>query len=127
MSSNPSPRRRLRLVTDSDAAEPRPSERRRTSDKRHASLSHPTAADKQGHARGHQDERFDDHDRDIIAGTTVPRRVEVSLGQIAPILADALRSGRCWLQDFADDTVSIDADLYEILLAYAKLRRRDAA
>ena len=127
MSSNPSPRRLLRLVTDSDAAEPRPSERRRTSDKRSPSSSHPTSASKQGHARGHKDEQFDEHDRDIIAGTTVPRRVEVSLGQIAPILSDALRSGRCWLQDFADDTVSIDADLYEILLAYAKLRRHDAA
>lgn len=127
MSSNPSPRRRLRLVTDSDAAEPRPSERRRTSDKRRQSLSQPAAASKQGRERGYEDAGFDEDDRDIIAGTTVPRRVEVSLGQIAPILADALRSGRCWLQDFADDTVSIDADLYEILLAYAKLRRHDAA
>lgn len=80
-----------------------------------------------GHLSVHKKERFDEHDRDPIAGSTAPRRVEVSLGQIAPILSDALRSGRCWLQDFADDTVSIDADLYEILLAYAKLRRQDAA
>lgn len=90
-------------------------------------MSHPAAASKKGHNRGYEDEGLEVDDRDIIAGTTVPRRVEVSLGQIAPILADALRSGRCWLQDFADDTVSIDADLYEILLAYAKLRRHDAA
>ncbi|TVP97088.1 MAG: hypothetical protein EA381_15930 [Planctomycetaceae bacterium] len=64
---------------------------------------------------------------DQVSGTSSPRRVEVSLGQVAPLIADALRSGRCWLQDFADDTVTIDADLYEILLAYAKLRRQDAA
>jgi hypothetical protein len=114
------------LVTDSDAAETRPSKSRQ-SDKGRPSLSKPTTAGKQGHLSGHKNERFDDHDRDQIAGTTAPRRVEVSLGQIAPILSDALRSGRCWLQDFADDTVSIDADLYEILLAYAKLRRHDAA
>jgi hypothetical protein len=56
-----------------------------------------------------------------------PRRVEVSLAEIAPVLADAINHQRGWLTDFSDDTVSIDADLYEVLLAYQQMRRLDAA
>jgi len=56
-----------------------------------------------------------------------PRRVEVSLADIAPVLADAINHQRGWLSDFSDDTVSIDADLYEVLLAYQQMRRLNAA
>jgi hypothetical protein len=64
---------------------------------------------------------------DQIAGVVPAKRVEVSLGEIAPVLADAITHQRGWLADFADDTVSIDADLYEVLLAYQKMRRLNAA
>jgi hypothetical protein len=64
---------------------------------------------------------------DQIAGVVPAKRVEVSLGEIAPVLADAITHQRGWLNDFADDTVSIDADLYEVLLAYQKMRRLNAA
>jgi len=64
---------------------------------------------------------------DVIAGSVGPRRVEVSLAEIAPVLADAINHRRGWLSDFSDDTVSIDADLYEVLLAYQQMRRIDAA
>lgn len=64
---------------------------------------------------------------DVISGTAEPQRVEVSLGEIAPVIADAVAHRRGWLNDFADDTVSIDADLYEVLLAYRKMRRPAAA
>lgn len=56
-----------------------------------------------------------------------PKRVDVALAQIAPLLADAVNHRRGWLKDFAQDTVSIDADLYEVLLAYQQLNRPRAA
>ncbi|MGV3482995.1 MAG: hypothetical protein ACO1RT_01115 [Planctomycetaceae bacterium] len=67
------------------------------------------------------------HELDRVAGLAAPKRVEVSLADIAPVIADAVASGRGWLADFADDTVQIDADLYEVLLAYQQMRRFNAA
>jgi hypothetical protein len=67
------------------------------------------------------------HELDRIAGVASPKRVEVSLADIAPVIADAVASGRGWLADFADDTIQIDADLYEVLLAYQQMRRFNAA
>ena len=64
---------------------------------------------------------------DRIAGVSPSKRVEVSLADLAPVIADAFASGRGWLEDFADDTVQIDADLYEVLLAYQQMRRLEAA
>ncbi len=64
---------------------------------------------------------------DRVAGVASPKRVEVSLADIAPVIADAVASGRGWLADFADDTIQIDADLYEVLLAYQQMRRFNAA
>jgi len=64
---------------------------------------------------------------DRIAGVAPPKRIEVSLADIAPVIADAVANGRGWMADFADDTIQIDADLYEVLLAYQQMRRLDAA
>ncbi len=72
-----------------------------------------------------EQQRVEEIDR--ISGTAAPRRVEVSLADIAPVIADAVSSGRGWLSDFADDTIQIDADLYEVLLAYQQMRRLNAA
>ncbi len=52
--------------------------------------------------------------------------VSVSLGEILPMLADAVRSDRTWLHDFADDQVTISTDLYEVILAYQHFRRPSA-
>jgi len=49
--------------------------------------------------------------------------ITVSLGEILPLLADAVQSDRTWLRDFADDEVTISMDLYEVLLAYQYYRR----
>jgi len=65
--------------------------------------------------------------RSVDCSSSTPRRVEVSLAEIAPVLADAINHQRGWLSDFSDDTVSIDADLYEVLLAYQQMRRLNAA
>ncbi len=52
--------------------------------------------------------------------------VTVPLGDIFPLLADAVRSERTWLKDFADDEITISSDLYEVILAYQHYRRPSA-
>lgn len=52
--------------------------------------------------------------------------VTVSLGEILPLLAEAVRSERTWLRDFAADDVTISTDLYEVILAYQHFRRPSA-
>ena len=53
-------------------------------------------------------------------------RVTVSVGEVLPLLADAMASQRTWLQDFESDDITISADLYEVLLAYKYFRRPSA-
>ena len=52
--------------------------------------------------------------------------VSVPLGEILPMLADAVASNRTWLRDFGDDQVTISSDLYEVILAYQHYRRPSA-
>ncbi len=52
--------------------------------------------------------------------------VHVPLGEILPLLADAVRNERTWLRDFEDDQVTISTDLYEVILAYQHYRRPSA-
>jgi hypothetical protein len=47
-----------------------------------------------------------------------PPTVTLPLGEILPLLADAVNSRRTWLADFAHDEITITADLYEVILAY---------
>ena len=54
------------------------------------------------------------------------RAVTLSLGEVLPLLADAVQSERTWLQDFDSDQVTISMDLYEVLLAYQFYRRPTA-
>ena len=55
-----------------------------------------------------------------------PQRVSVPMGEIFPLLADAIQSKRTWLHDFDDDEITISADLYEVILAYQHFRRPSA-
>ncbi len=64
---------------------------------------------------------------DRITGTAEPKSVSIPLGKIVPLLIDAAEGDRAWLTDFADDAVRIDADLYDVLLAYQQLRQLAAA
>ncbi|MDE0865711.1 MAG: hypothetical protein OSA98_18140 [Rubripirellula sp.] len=64
---------------------------------------------------------------DRISGTADPKTVAVPLGKIVPLLMDAVSNDRAWLTDFADDTIRIDADLYDVLLAYQQIQTRAAA
>ena len=53
-------------------------------------------------------------------------RVTVPLGEIFPLLLDAVANERTWMQDFEGDDVTISNDLYEVLLAYQHYRRPSA-
>lgn len=61
-----------------------------------------------------------------LASSTKPEQVSVPLRDVFPLLADAVRSDRTWLRDFADDEISISTDLYEVILAYQHYRRPSA-
>jgi len=52
--------------------------------------------------------------------------VSVPLGEILPLLADAVQSQRTWMRDFDDDEITISMDLYEVILAYQHYRRPSA-
>lgn len=67
-------------------------------------------------------------DRAELLRPTLPIRqsVSVPLGEVLPLLADAVQCERTWLQDFDDDPITISTDLYEMLLAYQHFRRPSA-
>jgi hypothetical protein len=52
-----------------------------------------------------------------------PHKVTVPLGDVLPILADAVKHRRAWVKDFLDDEITLSSDLYEVLLAYEHYRR----
>lgn len=61
---------------------------------------------------------------DEEVGTTVAEpEISLSLGEISEILADAVRTRRTWLSDFADDRIQVSSDLYEVLSTYWNMRR----
>jgi hypothetical protein len=62
----------------------------------------------------------------VAEATSRRDMVTVPLGDIFPLLADAVRSERTWLRDFADDEITISSDLYEVILAYQHYRRPSA-
>ncbi len=56
------------------------------------------------------------------ASKTSTPTVTVNVGEVLPLLADAVVSQRTWLGDFENDEITISADLYEVLLAYQYYR-----
>jgi hypothetical protein len=62
----------------------------------------------------------------VRPASTSPATITVNVGEVLPLLADAIASRRTWLSDFEDDEITISADLYEVLLAY-KYYRHPAA
>ncbi|MCA9229080.1 MAG: hypothetical protein KDA57_00400 [Planctomycetales bacterium] len=52
--------------------------------------------------------------------------VTVSVGEVLPLIADAVNSERTWLRDFEHDDITISRDLYEVLSAYQYFRRPSA-
>jgi hypothetical protein len=62
------------------------------------------------------------------APDTIPMRetVTLPLGEVLPLLMDAVKNRRQWVGDFFDDDITISSDLYEVLLAYQHFRRPSA-
>ena len=60
--------------------------------------------------------------------STIPLRdtVTMPLGEVLPLLMDAVKNRRQWVGDFFDDEITISSDLYEVLLAYQHFRRPSA-
>jgi hypothetical protein len=52
-----------------------------------------------------------------------PQTVTVALADVFPLLAEAANTHRAWLNDFADDQITITRDLYEVIVAYQHIRR----
>ncbi len=52
--------------------------------------------------------------------------VTVAVGEVLPLIADAVNSERTWLGDFEHDDITISRDLYEVLSAYQYFRRPSA-
>lgn len=50
-----------------------------------------------------------------------PDSVRVSAGETLGLLLHAARTNRTWLQDFADETIEISRDMYEVLLIYKRV------
>lgn len=59
---------------------------------------------------------------DENVSTLAAPEMTVKLGDISRILADAVRTKRAWVSDFADEEIQISADLYDVLSAYWHLR-----
>ena len=57
---------------------------------------------------------------------TGEKSVRIALGDVLPLLADAVVSNRTWLSDFKDDEISISSDLHDVLQAYRHFRRPGA-
>ncbi|MEM9586563.1 MAG: hypothetical protein AAGA03_04725 [Planctomycetota bacterium] len=62
---------------------------------------------------------------DRMTGTLSAKTVAVPLRNLVPLLIDAANSQRSWLDDFSGDTIRLDSDLYEVLLAYQQLRNQE--
>ena len=53
-------------------------------------------------------------------------KVTVPLKDVLETLADAVYCNRGWIQDFADEEVTISTDLFEVILAYQHYHRPSA-
>ena len=58
--------------------------------------------------------------------TSARPMVTVPVSEVLPLLMEARRTKRAWLDDFSDDEMTISSDLYEVLLAYQHFRRPSA-
>ena len=48
--------------------------------------------------------------------------VSVRLGDLYPVLRQALRANYAWLRDFKDDEIRVTQDFYDVVRAFAGLR-----
>ena len=51
-----------------------------------------------------------------------PDCVTVSVADVLPLMVEAALTNRAWIEDFADESLQIPQDMYEVLLAYHRYR-----
>lgn len=68
----------------------------------------------------------DEGDTTSSGSASNTNQITLPVGDILPLLADAVESQRTWLRDFKNDPITITSDLYEVLLAYQHFRRPSA-
>lgn len=54
--------------------------------------------------------------------TDQPEMITVPLGEILDPIINAAKTNRAFLADFADDELQIPADLYDVLMAFQRVR-----
>ncbi len=59
----------------------------------------------------------------VNSSLPVGPRVSVRLGDLLPLLLEASKVNRAWIEDFSDDLIEVTQDLYEVALAYESMRR----
>ena len=59
---------------------------------------------------------------DLVAGVNEPQLVSVPLSTFTSLLTIASEKHHAWLHDFCEDTVQINSDLYEVLMAFQALQ-----
>ncbi len=64
---------------------------------------------------------------DRIAGIAKAKTMPVAFAALVKFLSQAIQEDCAWLDDFADDTIHIDADLYDVLLSYQQLQQHRSA
>ena len=58
-----------------------------------------------------------------VSGGPAPASVKMRVATLLPLLLDAVLNERAWIDDFADDEISVSSDLYEVLKLYAHRRK----
>ncbi|MCH2113503.1 MAG: hypothetical protein MK171_01140 [Pirellulales bacterium] len=60
------------------------------------------------------------------AYATPEDNVTVSVGEVLPLIADAVNKQRTWIADFEHEDITISRDLFEVLSAYQFFSRPSA-
>lgn len=69
----------------------------------------------------HSDAAADSTDGDAAMQYHESATVKVNAGETLALMMHAARTQRTWLADFADDTIEVSRDMYEVLLAYKRV------
>lgn len=62
----------------------------------------------------------------VLSSASKAQTTTVPASEVFDALSDALQYGRTWLNDFADDEITLSNDLYEVIKAYQHFRRPSA-
>jgi seryl-tRNA synthetase len=90
------------------------SDRDRPTSPRSTARTNPDATDRQ------------QRELDRLSGNGPARTMKMPLGVMVPLLMRAAENNHAWLEDFAEDTVEIDSDLHQVLMAFQNLPRHAA-